>query len=44
MALMDYPAGHHETVWEATDVPSGLYVCRLEADGVTLMRKLVLQK
>lgn len=39
------PAGDHTTTWDGRDgagrlVPSGLYFCRLEAEGRTLNRRL----
>jgi len=39
------PAGEHSARWDGRDatgrrVPSGLYICRLEADGRTLTRRL----
>jgi gluconolactonase len=42
-----FPAGRHEVRWNATDengnpAPSGVYFCRLQADGQTLVRKMVL--
>ena len=44
LASGDYAPGHHEAMWNATDVASGLYVYRLEANGVTITKKLVVQK
>ena len=43
------PAGVHQARWNGADargdrVGSGVYFCRLEADGVSLTRKLVLLK
>ncbi len=36
--------GPHETHWDATDVPSGIYFCRLETGGFSETRKMVLVK
>ena len=38
------PAGQHTASWEAGGLPSGVYVYRLEAEGFSEMRKLVLRK
>jgi photosystem II stability/assembly factor-like uncharacterized protein len=35
-------AGIHETVWDASGVPSGVYLCRLSAGGHSETRKLML--
>jgi hypothetical protein len=37
-------AGTHEATWTPTGLPSGLYVVRLEADGVVQTRRLVLAR
>ena len=37
-------AGFYETVWDASDFSSGIYLCRMEAPGFTQTRKLVLIK
>jgi hypothetical protein len=37
-------AGNHSLTWDAKDNPAGLYLCRMEADGVNLTRKLLLIK
>jgi hypothetical protein len=37
-------AGYHAVVWESVDLASGLYFCRLQAEGHTLAKKLVLLK
>ena len=34
--------GSHSVVWNATDIPSGVYVCRLEAGKVCDDVKLVI--
>jgi hypothetical protein len=41
------PAGHHEVAWDGRDdhgreVATGMYFCRLEADGSSQARKLTL--
>jgi 5'-nucleotidase/UDP-sugar diphosphatase len=38
------PAGRHEVVWDASDVPSGVYFYRLEANGSSAVEKLLLLK
>jgi hypothetical protein len=38
------PEGEHEVEWDARDLPSGIYFCRMEAGGFVDTRKLVLQK
>ncbi len=35
-------AGEHSLQWRADQVPAGVYYCRLESDGETLMRKMIL--
>jgi aminopeptidase N len=37
-------AGRHEVRWNAGDVPSGIYLCRLEGEAQAPLRKLVLVK
>ena len=37
-------AGQHEARWAAQDVPSGLYVCRLQAEGTVRTRALIVAK
>lgn len=36
--------GTYSIAWDATNQPSGLYLCRFEADGFTATRKMFLQK
>jgi hypothetical protein len=36
------PAGQHEVRFEAGDLPSGMYVYRLETNGFNQSKKLVL--
>lgn len=38
------PAGWHEVVLDASDLPSGIYVYRLTADGTTRQRRMLLVK
>lgn len=38
------PSGSYSVAWNATNQPSGLYLCRFEADGFTATRKMFLQK
>ncbi len=49
LADRNFPAGGHEVSWDATDgsgrpVSSGVYVVRLEAEGVNLARKILLAR
>lgn len=37
-------AGRHEVVWQAVRMPSGVYLCRLEADGFAQTRQMLLIK
>ena len=37
-------AGFHTITWNATGFPSGIYLCRMEAEGFMQTRKLVLMK
>ncbi|MCK5149112.1 T9SS type A sorting domain-containing protein, partial [bacterium] len=37
-------AGPHKIHWEASDRPSGVYICRMECDGHIRTNKLILQK
>ena len=37
------PGSYHVT-WDATNQPSGLYLCRFEADGFSATKKMFLQK
>jgi len=37
-------AGSHTISWDAADLPSGIYLCRMEAEGFTQTRKLMLLK
>ncbi|MBM3324836.1 MAG: T9SS type A sorting domain-containing protein, partial [Calditrichaeota bacterium] len=37
-------AGSHTISWDATNSPSGIYLCRMEASGFAQTRKLVLLK
>jgi photosystem II stability/assembly factor-like uncharacterized protein len=36
------PAGEYSTEFDATGVPSGVYLCRMQAGALTLTRKIVL--
>lgn len=44
LASSSVKAGNHSLVWDARNVSSGIYVCRLEAKGVSKSRKLILTK
>lgn len=44
LASGDYPAGQFQTVWDAKDFPSGIYLYRLDAGAYQETRKLVLQR
>jgi hypothetical protein len=37
-------AGAHELTWEAGDMPSGMYVAKLEAGEYVGVQKLILHK
>ncbi len=37
-----YPPGEHSVVWDASGVPTGVYLCWLEAGDRTMTRKIVL--
>ena len=36
--------GSYSVTWDAMNQPSGLYLCRFEADGFTATKKMFLQK
>ena len=36
--------GKHSVIWDAADFPSGIYLYRLEVNGLTEMKKMVLLK
>jgi hypothetical protein len=38
------PAGQHSVIFNATGLPSGVYIVRLQADGETLTRRITLLK
>lgn len=40
----DQAAGYHQVVWDATDAPTGVYFYRIEAEGYSQTRKMVLAK
>jgi len=49
LASGSYPVGRHDVTWQGRDdagheVASGIYFCRLTADGATVTKKLVLVK
>lgn len=44
LASGTYPAGTHETRWEAGEVAAGVYFCRMQVDGRTWTRALVVQR
>ena len=37
-------AGYHEVVWDASNLPSGMYICRVQAGGFVAHRRLVFLK
>jgi hypothetical protein len=37
-------AGRHETVWDAANYPSGVYICRIHAEAPVSARKMILMK
>jgi hypothetical protein len=38
------PPGSHEVTWDATDLPAGIYLCMMEAEGFAQVRRLLLAK
>nr|MBN2278146.1 T9SS type A sorting domain-containing protein [candidate division Zixibacteria bacterium] len=44
LADEEFPAGHHELVWNAGDVPSGVYFYRISTGKQNLTRKMLLLK
>ena len=38
------PAGAYTTTWDAASLPSGIYLCRMEAKGFAQVKKLLLLK
>jgi len=40
----EMPAGNYTRIWNATNISSGIYFCRLQADTYTETKKLVLLK
>jgi hypothetical protein len=38
------PAGTHLATWNAADMSSGVYFCRMTAEGFTITKRLVLAK
>ncbi|NBC17631.1 MAG: tandem-95 repeat protein, partial [Bacteroidetes bacterium] len=36
-----WTAGRHQVVWEASTLPSGMYLCRLQADAIEVTRSLI---
>lgn len=44
LADRTYTAGTHSVYWEAGDAPSGVYFCRMTADGVAEARRMILLK
>jgi hypothetical protein len=34
-------SGQHEVTWDATKIPSGVYLCRIEAGGESATRRVV---
>ncbi|MBT4483478.1 MAG: T9SS type A sorting domain-containing protein [Candidatus Latescibacteria bacterium] len=39
-----HQAGKHSVIWNATDMPSGLYFCTLKVGGISETRKMGLGK
>lgn len=40
----DYPAGAFTVQWNAADIPSGMYIVRMQVNGFEAMDKLILQR
>jgi photosystem II stability/assembly factor-like uncharacterized protein len=39
-----FPAGQHEIAWDASNYPSGVYLCRLSSGGESVMERVVVLK
>lgn len=37
-------AGEHSAIWNAAEIPSGIYFCRLSADGRSCTKRMILMK
>jgi hypothetical protein len=45
LVFLNQPAGIHRMIWDASDVPSGVYICRIEYENqMFLSQKIVLIK
>lgn len=44
IADADFDAGSHNFEWNAVDIPSGIYVCRLVADGKSVVSQMIVTK
>ena len=42
--LREAPAGRHEVMWRATNLPSGLYLVRMRAGAVQKVQRVMLVK
>jgi hypothetical protein len=38
------PAGHHQAIWHADDIASGIYFYRLKSDDYTRTKRMILLK
>jgi hypothetical protein len=38
------PAGSYEVEWDASDLPSGIYIYQLKTENFTSMKKMILLK
>jgi subtilisin family serine protease len=44
LAEGEQEAGEHSTIWNAAEIPSGIYFCRLSADGLSCTKRMILMK
>jgi len=40
----DFSEGYHNFLWEASDLPSGIYICSLKSNNITERNKMILLK
>jgi flagellar hook assembly protein FlgD len=44
IADADYDAGAHIFEWNATDIPNGVYGCRMESGGKSVISQIIVTK
>jgi len=42
LSLSNLPSGNHNLIWDAGDLPSGVYIIRLESEYASVMKRAVL--